>query len=72
MKANVFRAVNQFGIEEVPHLRPGAGGATLAQCGHGSAHEARGGWRLGNTMQGSHALFGDRCDGVIEVASRPS
>lgn len=127
MKANVFRAVNQFGIEEVPRPSPGAGEAVirvsltticgtdlhivrgeypvapgriighepvgvieelgagvtgyavgdrvlvgaitpcgqcngclsghLSQCGHGSGHEALGGWRLGNTMQGSQAEF---------------
>jgi threonine dehydrogenase-like Zn-dependent dehydrogenase len=29
----------------------------LSQCGHGSGHEALGGWRLGNTMQGSQAEY---------------
>jgi alcohol dehydrogenase len=127
MKANVFRAVNQFGLEEVPRPSAGAGEAVirvsltticgtdlhivrgeypvapgriighepvgvieelgagvtgyavgdrvlvgaitpcgqcngclsghLSQCGHGSGHEALGGWRLGNTMQGSQAEF---------------
>jgi threonine dehydrogenase-like Zn-dependent dehydrogenase len=127
MKANVFRAVNQFGIEEVPRPRAGAGDAVirvsltticgtdlhivrgeypvaagriighepvgviaelgpgvtgyavgdrvlvgaitpcgqcnaclsghLSQCGHGSGHEALGGWRLGNTIQGSQAEY---------------
>jgi threonine dehydrogenase-like Zn-dependent dehydrogenase len=127
MKANVFRAVNQFGIQEVARPRPGAGEAVirvtltticgtdlhivrgeypvapgriighepvgvieelgpgltgyavgdrvlvgaitpcgqcnsclsghLSQCGHGSGHEALGGWRLGNTLQGSQAEY---------------
>jgi len=28
-----------------------------SQCGHGHGHEALGGWRLGNTMQGSQAQY---------------
>jgi alcohol dehydrogenase len=29
----------------------------LSQCGHGHGHEALGGWRLGNTLQGSQAEY---------------
>jgi alcohol dehydrogenase len=127
MRANVFRATNRFGIEEVdrPHAGPGeavirvtltticgtdlhivrgeypvapgriighepvgiieelgsglngyalgdrvlVGAITpcgqchgclsghLSQCGHGHGHEALGGWRLGNTIQGSQAEY---------------
>lgn len=127
MRANVFRGVNQFGIEEVPkpHARAGEavikitltticgtdlhivrgeypvesglvighepvgvivelgegvtgyeigdrvliGAVTpcgqcnaclsghLSQCGHGSGYEAIGGWRFGNTINGSQAEY---------------
>jgi alcohol dehydrogenase len=127
MKANVFRGVNQFGIEEIeqPHagfgeavvrttltticgtdvhivrgeypvksglvighepvgviaeLGPGVEGYALgervlvgaitpcgqcngclsghlSQCGHGHGYEALGGWRLGNTLDGSQAEY---------------
>jgi alcohol dehydrogenase len=29
----------------------------LSQCGHGSGHEALGGWRLGNTIHGAQAEY---------------
>jgi len=127
MRANVFRGVNQFGIEEVPRPHAGPGEAVvrvtltticgtdlhivrgeypvrsgliighetvgvtdqlgdgvegytvgdrvlvgaitpcgqcdaclcghLSQCGHGDGFEAIGGWRLGNTLDGSQAEF---------------
>jgi threonine dehydrogenase-like Zn-dependent dehydrogenase len=127
MKANVFRANNEFGIQEVERPRAGPGEAViritltticgtdlhivrgeypvapgriighepvgvieelgsgldgyavgdrvlvgaitpcgqchgclsghLSQCGHGHGHEALGGWRLGNTIQGSQAEY---------------
>lgn len=127
MKANVFRATNRFGIEEVERPHAGAGEAViritltticgtdlhivrgeypvlpgriighepvgiieelgpgldgyavgdrvlvgaitpcgqcygclsghLSQCGHGHGYEALGGWRLGNTIQGSQAEY---------------
>ena len=127
MKANVFRGVNRFGIEEVERPRAGAGEAVirvtltticgtdlhivrgeypvdpgriighepvgvieelgagvtgysigdrvlvgaitpcgqcnaclaghLSQCGQGEGYRALGGWRLGNTMQGSQAQY---------------
>ena len=127
MKANVFRGVNRFGIEEVERPRAGAGEAILrvtltticgtdlhivrgeypvdpgriighepvgvieelgagvtgysigdrvlvgaitpcgqcnaclaghlSQCGQGEGYRALGGWRLGNTMQGSQAQY---------------
>lgn len=127
MRANVFRGVNQFGIEEVEKPRAGVGEAVvrvtltticgtdlhivrgeypvkpglvighemvgvieelgpgltgyqvgrrvlvgaitpcgqchgclsghLSQCGHGSGHEAMGGWRMGNTLNGAQAEY---------------
>jgi alcohol dehydrogenase len=127
MKANVFRSVNRFGIEEIERPRAGVGEAIikitltticgtdvhivrgeypvhaglvighepvgviselgagvvgfsvgervlvgaitpcgqccgclsghLSQCGHGGGYEALGGWRLGNTQNGSQAEY---------------
>jgi alcohol dehydrogenase len=127
MRANVFRGVNQFGIEEVERPKAGPGEAVVrmtltticgtdlhivrgeypvkpglvighefvgvieelgpgvegyqagqrvlvgaitpcgqcraclsgqhSQCGHGSGHEALGGWRLGNTLNGVQAEY---------------
>ncbi|EPX55746.1 Threonine dehydrogenase [Cystobacter fuscus DSM 2262] len=127
MRANVFRGVNQFGIEEVERPKAGPGEAVvrmtltticgtdlhivrgeypvkpglvighefvgvieelgpgvesyqagqrvlvgavtpcgqcraclsglLSQCGHGGGHEALGGWRLGNTLNGVQAEY---------------
>jgi alcohol dehydrogenase len=142
MRANVFRGVDQFGIEEVPRPRPSAGEAVirvsltticgtdlhivrgeypvapglvighepvgvieelgaglkgyavgdrvlvgaitpcgqchsclagyLSQCGHGAGHEALGGWRLGNTLNGSQAEYVLVPDAQANLAKIPS
>lgn len=142
MKANVFRAVNKFGIEEVERPRARAGEAIiritltticgtdlhivrgeypvepgrvighepvgvidelgagvtgyavgervlvgaitpcgqcgaclsghLSQCGHGEGYEAIGGWRLGNTIQGTQAEYVRIPNAQANLAKIPS
>jgi threonine dehydrogenase-like Zn-dependent dehydrogenase len=91
MKAKVFRALDAFGLEQVPRARPAAGeelGGAITPCGQCNSRSRRQlsmvqAGRLDLTPLLTHTyplddieeacgLFGERRDGVIELAIRPS